>query len=544
MRWICLSLMGCLPMLSVLAHPAHAQSSLRLAPYAAITNDKITPAWAPPDDAVGRPVRVRLARNEIESAAFAIVTSAPLDNLIVRVHGQSASPAIRIDVHWVLYWYQCGDQNIYRAKNPTVLTPELLVRNPGLVALDHTSQRNRVVASPKAPPRTHKFFAVADDAVDLQPLSLPADFAQLVWLTIDASAEAQAGEHEYVIEVVQGDRTLASLPMQIDVLDFDLREPIITYSLYSVPQLGHEHHDRQDVELTNLRRHGITHPLVRARDEAGVQGYLQAMKRHGFAVKDVFIFGFDEQFRIHFDAKTPQALGEVASRWVSAARSLGAERVYLYMIDEAKGEQLLAQRPYVEAIRDAGGLTFSAVDLDLEQMEQAMDLFDAMNVAFAPAPRHAVEQLHQRGIRIFCYGNPQGGLELPETYRRNYGLLLWQARYDGAMNFAHWWPFGDPWDDFDHDKYKDHNLAYPTRHGLIDTIQWAGWREAADDCRYVATLEHWIAQAQGSAQAQRAEQWLSRLRDAGPDALADLDDVRRQIIEQIQACRLATPSAP
>ena len=36
--------------------------------------------------------------------------------------------------------------------------------------------------------------------------------------------------------------------------------------------------------------------------------------------------------------------------------------------------------------------------------------------------------------------------------------------------------------------YRDHVFAYPTSNGVIDTIQWEGWREGVDDTRYVATL--------------------------------------------------------
>ena len=38
---------------------------------------------------------------------------------------------------------------------------------------------------------------------------------------------------------------------------------------------------------------------------------------------------------------------------------------------------------------------------------------------------------------IFSYGNPQVGVENPEIYRKNYGFALWNAGYDGAMDFAY-----------------------------------------------------------------------------------------------------------
>ena len=60
------------------------------------------------------------------------------------------------------------------------------------------------------------------------------------------------------------------------------------------------------------------------------------------------------------------------------------------------------------------------------------------------------ERWHSKGKLIYSYQNPTGGHELPETWRRNYGLLLWQAGYDGGMPYAWQHSFGLGWNDFDH----------------------------------------------------------------------------------------------
>jgi hypothetical protein len=93
------------------------------------------------------------------------------------------------------------------------------------------------------------------------------------------------------------------------------------------------------------------------------------------------------------------------------------------------------------------------------------------------------------------YGNPQVGVENPETYRVNYGLALWNAGYDGAMDFAYQYKMGACiWNDYDATPYdgvhtyRDHVFAYPTRNGVVDTIQCEGRREGVNDTRYVATL--------------------------------------------------------
>jgi len=86
------------------------------------------------------------------------------------------------------------------------------------------------------------------------------------------------------------------------------------------------------------------------------------------------------------------------------------------------------------------------------------------------------------------YANPQVGVEDPLLYRHNYCLSLYFLGYDGCMDYAYQHSFGKHiWKDFDHHKYRDHVFAYPTSNGVVDTIQWEGFREAVDNVRYVHT---------------------------------------------------------
>ncbi|MDD5599234.1 MAG: DUF4091 domain-containing protein, partial [Victivallaceae bacterium] len=56
---------------------------------------------------------------------------------------------------------------------------------------------------------------------------------------------------------------------------------------------------------------------------------------------------------------------------------------------------------------------------------------------------------------------------------------------------------GDPFDDFDANKYsepKDAYIVYPAENGkdIIPTLQWEGIREGIDDYKYIYTLEELI----------------------------------------------------
>jgi hypothetical protein len=79
-------------------------------------------------------------------------------------------------------------------------------------------------------------------------------------------------------------------------------------------------------------------------------------------------------------------------------------------------------------------------------------------------------------------------VENPEIYRKNFGFALWNAGYDGAMDYAYQYKTGSSiWNDFDNSNTRDLVFAYPTSSGVIDTIQWEGWREGVDDTRFVAS---------------------------------------------------------
>jgi len=130
-----------------------------------------------------------------------------------------------------------------------------------------------------------------------------------------------------------------------------------------------------------------------------------------------------------------------------------------------------------------------------------------------------------------CYANPQVGVEDPMSYRRNFGLVLWRAGFDGAMDYAYQHGFHHIWNDFDDRSCRDHVFAYPTVNGVVGTIQWEGFREGVDDVRYVATLEEAFAEAapDKGAIAEEARRWLRSL----DVPQADLDEARRQMVRWI-----------
>jgi hypothetical protein len=114
-------------------------------------------------------------------------------------------------------------------------------------------------------------------------------------------------------------------------------------------------------------------------------------------------------------------------------------------------------------------------------------------------------------------------VERPAVYRRNYGLALWAAGYDGAIDYEYrTMDDASSWDDFNHDHYRDHNFAYPAVGKPIDTIQFEGWREGVDDVRYATTLLQAIKRSACRPHvdlAAESQNWLRRpLWDLTPQA--------------------------
>ncbi|NLO04834.1 MAG: hypothetical protein GX131_03275, partial [candidate division WS1 bacterium] len=160
------------------------------------------------------------------------------------------------------------------------------------------------------------------------------------------------------------------------------------------------------------------------------------------------------------------------------------------------------------------------------------DLQDLL-VSYGDPSKEAAEEWHSQGNKIFSYANPQSGMEEPETYRRNYGLLLAANDYDGGMTYVHY----HGWNDFSGSRYRQHNFVYPTMDGVIDTVQWEGYREGIDDLRYLGTLRNAIVEAREAGGdrarlADEAQQFVDAM-----DVTGDLYDLREAMIAWILRLR-------
>ena len=493
-----------------------------------IGNEKVLPNTFPVPGIVGTKLSIAACPGEYEPASFAVHGFKALRDVTVEwgaaTSGEFTLPPEQIEVHIVKCWWQAG-VGIADVKHPT-LTPELLLKDADFVHAEDETKHNRL-RDPETPM----------DACELQPVFIPAGETQQFWVTVHIPEGTSPGTYTGRMTLKAQNAPEMVMPFTIEALPFALEPSVLRYSIYYRGRLAEDlkgsiaskwKSPRQySAEMRNLKAHGITHPTCHQDfDEPQLlDRAIELRKRAGIAVDPFYTLGL--QTRGYTSPKELAALKEQVRSGLAQVRRHGIKELYIYGIDEASGEALKSERASFQAAREAGAKVFVAC------ASGAFELIgDLLNLAVFNGPLNPGEakKWHSLEHRIFSYANPQVGLEEPETYRRNYGLALWKAGYDGAMNYAYQHNFGDIYVDGDHETFRDHVFAYPTADGVIDTIQWEGFREGVDDVRYLTTLLKAIENAADDKAdlAKEAKQWIEAI---NPDD--DLQTIRGEMVKWI-----------
>ncbi len=532
------------------AQAADAGQPFILLPVRAITNARIVPAElaVPFIDREG--LELSACRGEYESASFVVMALEDQAGLLVqpsplRSDAGAVIPAEALDVKLVKVWYQAG-RGIHDLKD-RILVPELLLNDDALVRVDE-DERHNYLRSTGADGRTSEYVLcsgetsemLADvrpiDAESLQPLDLPAMRVQQYWVTVRVP-DVPAGEYEGALRVRNEQGDGVDLPIALTVHDFELEPSPLIYSVYYRGKLAEDNQptitsemrseEQYLAEMRDMASHGVLYPTIyQAYDDELLPRALELRAQAGLPTDYLFTLGVSTgapQTQEEIDA-----LRQRVREWLAMAERFGYEEMYVYGIDEARGERLAAQREAWKAVQEEGAGTFVACYYGT--FEAMGDLLNIAVLAGRPDPDEAAK-FHGVGSKVFTYAFPQVGREEPETFRRNFGLTLWRAGFDGAMDYAYQHGFNHVWNDFDSDRYRDHNFAYPTADGVVTTVQFEGFREGVDDTRYMATLLAAIEDCDDEAVAAAAQQWVNEL-----DPQRDLYEVRAEMVEHIRRC--------
>lgn len=393
--------------------------------------------------------------------------------------------------NFVKLQYPDGKKRWLWCSAPRVIFPDGKTVEPWIMSADTVGSAEDSSATTKP----------IQDAATLQPVTVPKRTSKQFWITVQVPTDAKPGDYEGRIELRSQGQLLEALLLKVEVLPFVLEPNPLESSIYlhffgSKGFIGLKLDEQgpgtvgADVrsvaqyraELKNLLAHGVDNPTESVPLEQ-LETALQLRKEAGMKTDCLY-----HTFEGLGGWETKPVDIERLKKVVALAKRFGYKEVYLYGLDEAQGDRLKASRIELEKIHQAGARIFMAgltPDLGGDNLGIVGDLQDLMVMSYIPR-RAFADAWHARGHKIMSYANPQSGFEKPETYRRNYGLLLDKAGYDGGMTFSYYW-FG--WNDFNVcPPYRDHMFVYPTADGVIDTIAWEGYREGIDDLRYLATL--------------------------------------------------------
>jgi hypothetical protein len=513
----------------------------------AIRDEHILPWTVPEPNEIGRDIRLVACRSEFESATIGVFAADDLRNVCLGVGNLVSAagnvlPASAADPYHVKTWYQAGSGSIHRGR--TTLTPELLVRDPSIITTDPTTRTN-----------IHHFDPIPDDADELQPIDIPAFETRQFWITWRVPNDAAPGLYRGELLVTADGLAPVAVPVRIRVPMWDLAPNPMLHGLYyghRRPRLETAKEEKAffsliDAELRDQIEHGCNvvatyiSPSPLPSDPSPFASFQRIHE-----IQRRYLPGIDTPF-ICIVTQVGWQEGEDLPRLTEQARELeawarenGRDGYFFHGMDEASGPGLLRERPSFEAVRKGGAGVFVACKPSF--FEPMGDVLNFANVTGRLVPKLAAK-VHARGNRITSYGNPQVGVERPELYRRNYGLALRAAGYDGSVNYTYR-GVDDArcWDDFHEDRYRGHNFAYPAVDGPIDTIQFEGWREGIDDIRYAETLAKAIRTSIGDAVHVGEASLSSSFLDGITGYEDDLDAVRAEIIRRIDL--LATPREP
>lgn len=437
-----------------------------------------------------RSVALRVAPGEIDSFSAGLWAMRELANVTFDVEpfrnaaGKTVDAAI--EKFHVKCWYQ-GMGYTELTQSRIGLVPELLVKNSDLVESDHVLRNNL--------PQIYHNGRVArlypDDSAELRPIRYgPAEFLRQFWVRFRFPEDTPAGNYTTELTVRAGNEVLGTLPVAVEVLPFQLGKSPIRSQIYTLSHWGEAGDELALAEIRNLVRHGVDTVGLHEKS-ATLPHVVELMKTGGLSVERIYLQG-DGDFYIWPDIDQ-ERLGQIVKAGLEAKKVPGVKDVYFYLPDEAMGEKLKKSIPIADEIHRLGGKTWGAASRGWINVPGADKIFNHMNQSGPPPiPKDLTTRIHRDGNEIFCYNFPQGGLEAPQRYRRHFGILMYGSDYDGTMTWCWYWPYEgaeyDCWNEFNEHFWKQHCMVYPTRNGVIDTLQYEGWARGINDLRYLGKL--------------------------------------------------------
>lgn len=495
-----------------------------------------------PNARPGNDLSLVAARGEIESGSFVLRSgSNPLQRITVEVDdlvplsGQGRIDSSSIDISIVKCWFQAGGTIDRTVEGTKRLVPELLLHNPELVRVDYEHQVNLV-----------KNLMSIEDTEQLVAFDQPKQFNQQFWITVQVPKETSPGLYTSTVRVyfdVSSRRVTQQIALKLQVLPFELPEPIIDYAMFYKGQLNSSASTQVSTysksaiqmvaEFKDMREHGLTNVAVE--DDIYTAGatiiFVNKMEKTMALMRQA---GFENTRMLYVDWKLQAS--DDRNRYAQKLRGLhtiarqkGFSELFIYNRDEQEAETLLKGRLSFEIAHEEGAKNFVATSSrNIPKMAGLLDV-----VILRRKDWRNTELARQVGMESWAYADPQGGEERPLTYRSIYGVKLWTEGFDGVCEYAYQTATRKErtgWNDWGNDRWRPHTMSYPTRSRPIRTLQWEGWREGIDDVRYLTMLLK-IDPLPGRNGAESRHMYLRT--KVGIDKHTNPSTMRRKIAEKI-----------
>ena len=207
-----------------------------------------------------------------------------------------------------------------------------------------------------------------------------------------------------------------------------------------------------------------------------------------------------------------------------------AKDIFVCHGDEPPPQWLKDQREPVAAAQRAGYKFILAGSDNI--FRKAAYQWDWHNISKTPEDNSSTTAWNLLGgdKYVAWYATQHVGAENPAFNRRQNGMAAYLANYSALCNYAH--HYGSYCDD--RETYKPMVFAYGQGKGVIDTLQWEGFREGVDDIRYATLMVRLAREAaklgaanlEASYEGRKALQFLA----AFNRETDDLDACRAEMI--------------
>ena len=511
----------------------------------------------PEDGIAGGTIRIIAAKDEYEPGSFLIFPRKNLGKTQLalsefKTDDGKVFPAADLDLKVVKVWYQ--NRNAwysYFGDTGFKLVPELLLNDEDLIRVDTEKVANyarlktpdgkvseRWINPPREMDRVfwdcyrggdifQPMRPEFDDAATLQPVNLPAGEFRNFFLTAHVRETTPAGLYKGSVKI----GSHGEIPVTIRVLDFTLPKPkcyfddnldfyVCSYTYNCFAMIMEQ--NGGDLELAQKQFKATMENLVAHNQDMN-------WLRWGLGAESTACWNLMKEAGIRTDvgvggvsaSSTPAEAQRAAE---AADRFYGHHNFYIGHGDEPPPKWIAGQRHVFKATQEAG---FKFILAGKDQVfRKAGYIYDWHNVAKSPEDNSTTTLWNQFGSspHVAWYAAMHVGVENPEYNRRQNGMAAYLAGYSALCNYAH--HYGSYNDDSS--GYRPMIFCYGCYGGVIDTLQWEGFREGVDDIRYATVL---VKLAREAAKSPKTD-----IRYAGNKALQYLASFDRDS-DDLDACR-------